>query len=553
MTHTLRSLIAVAALLVPSPGRAQLPAFPGAQGFGAAATGGRGGEVLHVTTLAASGEGSLAWAAAQPGARYVVFDVAGVIEGDVEIAHSDITIAGQTAPGAGITLHGHLSTPYGSEVGNIVVRHVRIRPPGADDDWPAAQHDAIQMSTAHLLLFDHVDASHGIDEIVDLWGGARDITFQWSAITFPNPDGGHPEGAHPYGLINGPDGGRISIHHTLFAHVRVRTPALAEGPAEVLSNVVYDGREGFVHHNPANGDFVIAGNVYRDGPSASLAPFWFDPENGPDAPTRYFMGDNRVDDPGVFEGIVDDPYTTSGFDDAYVFACCGIEADQFHPLADRPDWSGEAGYVPVTRDAPADAFDDVLDCAGAWPRDFVTTTAVQETRDRDGTLRALPLDDLLAGLSPGAAPTDSDRDGMPDAWESARGLDPSSDDHLEPSDGGYPALEVYLNELADGLTPCGTGPVPPAPDGGTPGLDAGMPATGDAGPGTDAGPSAEDDGGGPGGEDGGAARDAGADEPGDGGCGCRAVRSDTPGGGWLLALAAAAWLGRRRFGDPRRR
>jgi pectate lyase len=282
--------------------RAQLPAFPGAVGFGASATGGRGGAVLHVTTLAASGQGSLAWATSQAGPRIIVFDVSGVIEGDVEITHGDVTIAGQTAPGAGITINGHLFTPYGDVVSNIIVRFVRVRPNGTDATWTPAGHDAIQMSDVDRAIFDHVDASHGIDEIVDHWNGATNVTWQRSVLAFPNPAGGHPDGAHPFCLINSegedgaPNGGRITITGNLFAHCRTRTPALGVGPAEVIGNVVYDGREGFVHHNAAYGDFFIAGNVYIDGPSNTLLPLWFDPEND-DPPTRYFLADNLVEDP----------------------------------------------------------------------------------------------------------------------------------------------------------------------------------------------------------------------------------------------------------------
>ena len=192
-----------------------LPAFPGAQGFGAVATGGRGGQVLKVTTLAASGTGSLQWALNQAGPRIIVFAVSGVINGDVHIPHGDVTIAGQTAPGAGITIHGHLYTTFETTFGNIVIRHLRVRPPAANAEWPPEQHDAIQLSTNHTIILDHVDISHAIDENLDLWGGARDITVQWSAITFPVYDGGHPDGAaHNYGVINGPGGGRISIGYS---------------------------------------------------------------------------------------------------------------------------------------------------------------------------------------------------------------------------------------------------------------------------------------------------------------------------------------------------
>lgn len=431
----------------------ELPAFPGAEGFGAKATGGRGGPVLRVTTLAPSGPGSLQWALDQAGARVIVFTVSGVIEGDIRIPHGDVTIAGQTAPGAGLTVLGHLFTDYGDDTHNIVIRHLRIRAPVADGQWPPEQHDAVQMSTAHTIILDHVDVSHGIDENLDLWGGAHDVTIQWSVIALPVYDGGHPDGpGHNYGLINGPGGGRISIHHNLFAHAKARTPALAEGPAEVRNNVVYNGREGFVHHNPAVGDFAIVGNTYLDGPSASLAPFWFDPENGPVVPSRYWVWDNRVEDPGVFSGRVDDPWTTPGFDDAYSFACCGIVASQFNHWGDFDFSTDDPDWAPVTTHSPEVAAELVLDRAGAWPRDVVTRWAVDETRSRSGSWGDRRPADWLEGLTPGAPPQDDDQDGMADVWEDAHGLDSSNpSDHATVRPSGYTAVEEYLNQLADAL------------------------------------------------------------------------------------------------------
>ncbi len=120
---------------------AQLKSFPEAEGFGAFASGGRGGNVIKVTTLAASGNGSLQWAVNQSGARIIVFYVSGIITGDVHIPHGDITIAGQTAPGAGITIVGHLYTTFGVDISNIIIRHIRVRPPNPDSNWPPNQHD----------------------------------------------------------------------------------------------------------------------------------------------------------------------------------------------------------------------------------------------------------------------------------------------------------------------------------------------------------------------------------------------------------------------------
>ncbi len=445
-----------------------LPAFPGAEGFGAVATGGRGGEVYKVTTLAASGAGSLQWALDQPGPRIVVFAVSGVIEGDVRIPHGDVTIAGQTAPGAGITIHGHLYTSFGTEFGNIIIRHLRVRPPDPDSEWPPSQHDAIQFSTNHTIILDHVDASHGADEILDFWGGATNVTLQWSSITYPiyDPDNGW---THHKGIINhrpcedggdcdpdDPPGGNISIHHNLFAHARNRTPALSTGPADVVNNVVYNGREGFVHHNIAGGDFNIVGNVYIEGSDISLAPFWFDPENAsPPIPTRYWVWDNWVEDPGVFVGRVDNPFTTPGFDDAYTFYCCGITAGQFNTEG-HFDFSSSPGYEPITVDPASATMAAVLQRVGAFPRDIVNRWSVEEVESRTGSWGNRRPKDWLEGLTPGAPPEDLDDDGMADAWEKSQGLDPANgDDHSTVMPSGYTAIEEYINGLADNLVSSG--------------------------------------------------------------------------------------------------
>ena len=111
-----------------SAGGGGVQAFPGAEGFGAAATGGRGGPVLKVTNLNTSGAGSLKAALDTTGPRIVVFAVSGVIDSDIYIPHGNLTIAGQTAPGGGITIRGRLYSNYSTGIDNIIIRHVRVRP-----------------------------------------------------------------------------------------------------------------------------------------------------------------------------------------------------------------------------------------------------------------------------------------------------------------------------------------------------------------------------------------------------------------------------------------
>ena len=466
--RTLALFIFLVATWVPTPVAkvgVDLPAFPGAEGFGAKASGGRGGSVQLVTTLAPTGAGSLQAALDQPGPRIIVFRVSGLIEGDIVIPHGNVTIAGQTAPGAGITILGHLTTPFGEPISNMILRHIH--------EWPPSQHDAIQFSTANTYILDHIDASHAADETIDAWDGAYDITLQWSAITYPIYDEANGW-THNKGFLNHrsciddddcsgePLGGRVSIHHNFFAHNRNRTPALSTGPADIINNVTYNGREGFVHHNIAGGagadlaevgDFNLVGNWYVAGPSASLLPFYFDPENGtpPPIPTRYYLFDNWVEDIGVFVGRVDNPFDDPDFLDAYSPSCCGIEASQFNKFG-WFDFSEYSGYVPITTFDGDGAMDRVLATVGAWPRDIVNRWAVQDLESRGGAWGNRRPENWLDGLTPGTPPVDADRDGMADDWELNHELSPSNpNDHTTIMPSGYTAIEEYINQLADAL------------------------------------------------------------------------------------------------------
>jgi pectate lyase len=446
MLRSLESFLLVttmAALAVPVPTAWAIPAFPGAEGFGASVTGGRGGAVIEVTTLAAQGPGSLQAALDTPGPRIIVFTVSGVIEADIiEIPHGDVTIAGQTAPGAGITIDGRLYAAYDESVQNIIVRHVRVRP--TQPSGPGEQFDALQFSLASRVLLDHVSVSFGIDETIDLYS-ARDVTVQWSTIE-SSATSGHPEGLHNYGLINGPEGARASIHHNLFAHHRNRCPALAVGPAEVRGNVVYNVRHGFVHHNPASGPFAITGNSYLAGSNDDLIPFFFDDENGgADPDLSYFLADNYIDDPGVFTGVVDDPWAEPLAHPSFEYL--GLDAS-YRANADL-ELGGFPDHVAVTTSGSETTRDQVLDCAGAWPRDVVTLRSVSDAIDRTGSWGSNVPPDLMEGLVPGTPPADMDHDGMPDEWEAAHGLDPADgSDSTTLLDDGYTAIEVYLDERA---------------------------------------------------------------------------------------------------------
>lgn len=413
--------------VIGSTGRAAEPrAFPGAEGYGARTPGGRGGRVIRVTNLDPSGPGSLQEACSTRGPRIVVFDVGGVIVGDVEIREPFITIAGQTAPSPGITICGMLSTAYRPEnpVHDVIVRYLRVRArPGG-----GAQGDAIQFSVVDNAIIDHVSCSWAEDETIDLFTRATNVTIQWCTIE-ESSTRGHPKGRHNYGLISGANSHHLSIHHNLFAHHARRNPAIGSGPADFRNNVVYNFRDGFSHEgNYRSPGFNIIGNYYKRGPSdPDIFPFCFEGK------VPYYLRGNYIE--GV--GKVDDPWAEAGkLYGLRYYADRGVKLDQ--------EASSEFVY---TRSAQA-IYPEVLAKAGCFPRDVVTRRIVEEVKKGTGSWGRHEPKDLLEGLPAGKPPKDTDRDGMPDYWEKRNGLDPGKDDSAKRMSGSYTAIEMYINSIA---------------------------------------------------------------------------------------------------------
>lgn len=422
---------------VPAQQSDSLPAFPGAEGFGMYTAGGRGGRVIRVTNLNTSGPGSLQEACNTPGPRIVVFDTSGVIPGQVGIPHGQITILGQTAPAPGITLRGMLYTPWDptgqARYSDIVIRFLRIRPdpiPGVT--WA----DAIQFSGVRRCVLDHISCSWASDETVDIFSSAE-MTVQWCAIEESDITG-HPEGMHGYGMINGPEGGWVSVHHNLFAHHSRRSPAISNGPSDIRNNVVYNFKDGFLHDNqPNDKGYNIIGNYYKTGPDwSSPYPFCFW------GTTSYYLRDNYMHGRGAgYTGMIQDPWAEAA-------KMPGLLA-----YANQGRMAGaETPVPPVTTHSPQEAFELVLEQAGCFPRDSVSRRTVNEVRTTTGLWGRRDPGNLLAGMPVGTREVDSDGDGMPDWWERSRGLNPAdSADHARVMPSGYTAIEEYANLLAERL------------------------------------------------------------------------------------------------------
>ncbi len=405
-----------------------LPAFPGAEGFGSLTPGGRGGQVLHVTNLDSAGPGSLNWAVAQAGPRIVVFDTSGLIPGDVVIEDGRLTILGQTAPGAGITIRGRLMTRYDPQrpaYEDIVVRFLRVRPGPSQ----GSSGDGVQFSKTRRVVLDQLSLSWAMDETIDIYD-SEEVTVQWCAVE-ESDVAGHDKGRHNFGMICGP-GYRVTVHHTLFANHSRRCPALRNGPGDVRNIVVHNFRDGLSHEGqperPGSG-FNLVGNYYSSGPSdPDIFPFCFADS------TRYYLRDNYIK--GV--GLVQDPWAESHkLKGLQYYAGQGVKAESEFPAP------------PVTTHDPLQAYELVLASAGCFPRDAVSRRTVQEVREGAGQWGRREPADFMEGLTVLPAPPDADRDGIADDWERAHGLDPAAGgDNVQLMPSGYAAIEEYSHELA---------------------------------------------------------------------------------------------------------
>lgn len=399
-------------------------AFIGAEGYGRNAIGGRDGRIIKVTTLADSGPGSLRECIDAKGPRVCVFTVAGLIRFTSErplIRNPYLTIAGETAPGGGITL-SHAGGPRGftplaiKGTHDIIVRHVRVR-----TDLPGEErggNDGINISNSHDIIIDHVSTSWSLDENIGAFGDNNAITISSSIFAEGTPK--HDKCALLASDPKGPQ--NISFVRNLCAHNGDRNPDVNVPPescVDVVNNVFYNAQSQFaeIWESYGGSPVNVVGNVFRRGPDTNLrmAAGIDRSVKGSRGQAKIYLSDNLAQGippltPTVEAAVVDSPV-------------CPLQS------------------VPVSA---AKAYDEVLAAAGAFPRDAVDQRVVGEVKTSGGAIGRpagpMPL------IAPGRAYKDEDGDGMADTWERANAADPEKFDSWAGKDkDGWTNFDRFLD------------------------------------------------------------------------------------------------------------
>lgn len=416
---------------------AQVPAFPGAEGFGKFTTGGRGGKVVVVTNLEDDGEGSLRKALRMKEPRIVVFAVSGTIalKSPLDINYGDLTIAGQTAPGEGITLKNY---PIKVKGNNVIIRYIRSRM----GDEQGIQDDAISVIRQKNVIIDHCSFSWGTDECASFYDN-ENMTVQWCMVTESLNSSVHAKGEHGYGGIWG--GKQVSFHHNLLAHHKSRTPRFngaryhKEPAAEIVdfrNNVIYNWQSNNSYAGE-QGNHNVVNNLYKPGPGTQSKDDKFlnpwEPYGTYYVAGNVLVGDEEVtqnNEKGISVKTADMPFLLR------------------QPIA----------VAEVTTQTATEACQLVLAQAGAsFRRDAVDARVVNEVAEGKATFGTGIIDSQqqVGGwpvLNSEKAPQDTDQDGMPDRWEKKNklNLNDASDAAQYNLSKDYTNIEVYINGLVAG-------------------------------------------------------------------------------------------------------
>jgi hypothetical protein len=441
-------------LLINNISVAQQLAFPGAEGFGKYATGGRGGQVLKVTNLNDSGKGSLRWAITQNYPRIIVFEVSGTIylKSRLKISNGNITIAGQTAPGNGITL-AHYN--FYVEAENVIIQHLRSRLSAE----AGQQDDAFNCISCNNVIVDHCSFSWSVDEVASMYHN-KNFTMQNCIVAESFNNSIHEKGAHGYGGIWGGDS--ASFHHNLIMHNTSRNPRFHgarwytnwEEHVDFRNNVIYNWSSNSIYGGePSEIDgspvyINMVNNYFKYGPATSAS----------------------VKD-RIIEVYQDGTFGYGNFyiNGNYVYGYPDVTADNWLGVDNVSSEQKDSirsdtafAYDITTIHTAEEAYNYVIQNVGATIpyRDTVDRRLIYELIN--GTALCGGSGDTHTGIVDNLedvggypklftnwAPADTDDDGIPDFWETANGLDPNNPDDNDSIINGktYPAIEEYINSI----------------------------------------------------------------------------------------------------------
>ncbi|WBL24721.1 pectinesterase family protein [Zunongwangia sp. HGR-M22] len=415
----------------------QTLSFPTAEGFGRYTSGGRGGIVYKVTNLNDDGEGSLRKGILKHDPRIIVFEVAGTIDlkSSLDINHGNLTIAGQTAPGGGITLKGF---PMKIKAENVIIRYVRFRM----GDENEVEDDALGGRGQKNVIIDHCSMSWATDENVSFYWN-KNFTMQWCIISEALNRSVHHKGAHGYGGIWG--GEKASFHHNLIMSNNSRNPrfggskSVPNTPDELVdfrNNVIFNWGDNNIYGGE-KGSYNIVNNYFKSGPATTSSKK--DRIAAPSLPYGkfYVEGNYMYNFPEI---------TKNNWDG-------GIQCED--PLAAKSETEFSINDNIKTQSA-LEAYNSVLRYAGSsYARDEVDKRLVAEVRAGETTFKNGIIDsqETVGGwpvLRKGKKLEDLDDDGMPDVWEKKYNLNLNSNDaNAYDLSKEYTNIEVYMNSLVE--------------------------------------------------------------------------------------------------------
>ncbi|TDN95427.1 hypothetical protein DET49_10122 [Salegentibacter sp. 24] len=411
-------------------------AFPTAEGFGQFASGGRGGQVYIVTNLNDDGEGSLRKGILKHGPRIIVFAVSGTIalKSNLDINRGNLTIAGQTAPGDGITIKGY---PVAIKADNVIVRYLRFR---LGDENEVAD-DALKGREVKNVIVDHCSISWATDENASFYQN-ENFTFQWNIVSEALNNSVHSKGDHGYGGIWG--GANVSFHHNLIASNNSRNPRFSgsrttenlEGEfVDFRNNVIYNWGENSIYGGE-EGRYNIINNYFKPGPATSSSKMNRIIE--PYSPYgKFYVSGNIVEgSPEISKNNWDG----------------GVQADNIEAaMLEKP--------IPINNnictDSAEKAYKLVLRKAGSsLVRDSVDKRIVDEVSKgianfgHNGIIDSQKDVGSWPKLKHSTAKKDSSKDGMPDKWKEQNGLNPGKyEANGRDLSDFYDNIEVYINSL----------------------------------------------------------------------------------------------------------